>query len=66
MELPELDDKTQYSRYLCPDLHQCLIYEDRKCEVCEKPLEFIGMMTDKEMNDFLGKKQLEKFYVKTT
>lgn len=62
MELPELDEKTQYSRYLCPDLHQCLIYEGKECEVCGEKLEFIGMMNERELDVFLGKKQLEKFY----
>ena len=65
MEVLDLqsEDKTQYSRYLCPDLHQCLIYEDRKCEMCDKPLEFIGMFNDRELDIYLGKKQLE-IYVK--
>jgi hypothetical protein len=61
-----MEDKTQYSRYLCPNLHQCFIYEDKVCDVCDEPLEFIGMMNEKELEIYLGKKQLEKFYVKNT
>lgn len=60
--MDEINENTVLSRYLCPNLHQCLIYMDKECDVCGEPLEFIGMFNDKDLDTYLGKKQLEKFY----
>ena len=64
--MDEINEETVISRYLCPNLCQCLKFEGRECEVCGEKLEFIGMFNEKDLDAYLAKKQLEKFYVKTT
>ena len=59
LNLVEEEDTKQYTRYLCPDLHQCF-KEEGICE-CGKKLEFIGMRNEKELNKYLGELQLAKF-----
>lgn len=60
METIEIDEYTVLSRYLCPNLCQCLKYEGRKCEKCGEDLEYIGDMNEFDLDKELGKRQIAK------
>jgi hypothetical protein len=59
--IDEITENTILSRYLCPNLCQCLIYMNKICDKCGEKLEFIGDFDEKDLDIELGKRQLSKF-----
>lgn len=60
MDILEVDENSVLSRHLCPNLCQCLIYKDRKCEKCGENLEYIGDYNEHDLDIELGKRQIAK------
>jgi len=56
----EIDENSVLSRHLCPNLCQCLKFQDKVCEVCGEKLEYIGNFNEHELDIELGKRQLIK------